>query len=478
MRSRGRVLLYVVALLAGTAVCGYPQKLNRRTAADVLFGNECGFGMGVQVQEIPNDPEFDRQWYLLNDGTFSIFGITPVAGADIEIIPAWDQMMGSGEVTVAILDSGVNPNHPELVGQLWVNPGELPGNNKDDDGNGFVDDYHGWNFVADQSDISDDNGHGTALAGIIAAKAHNSVAYAGINAHARLMIVKILGADLSGVYSDWIKGIQYAVRNGARIINLSVAGEIDSPALHDAVRYADSNGVLVVVSAGNSKSETKTFPAGYDEVVAVGSTDSNDKLSRSFNGSSTRGSNYGDHIDLVAPGNAIYGLDRFTSSVNTLWAGTSVSAAVVSGVASLLLSEGPELTANEIKGLLYRSAEDQVGRPIEDVVGWDKFHGNGRVNASRAIVQLQSGDSYDPFVMQLYPVPSTGRVTCKLFLLSVNSILLDLHSMTGQQVFTNTYVPLSPEFEVEWDLSFLPKGVYSLSLTQEGRIYRQRMVLY
>ena len=161
------------------------------------------------------DPQLANQWALQGDG--------PMGAAS-----AWTQVTG-GDVTVAVVDTGVDLRHRDLAPNLWTNPGEVPGNGIDDDGDGIVDDVHGADFVNGDGDPSDDNGHGTHVAGIVAARGNNGVGVAGLAWRARIMAVKVLGADASGDMAAVAAGVRYAVAHGARVINLSLTGPSPAP---------------------------------------------------------------------------------------------------------------------------------------------------------------------------------------------------------------------------------------------------------
>ena len=192
------------------------------------------------------DPQLANQWALQGDG--------PMGAAS-----AWTQITG-GDVTVAVVDTGVDLAHRDLAPNLWTNPGEVPGNGVDDDGDGIVDDVHGADFVNGDGDPSDDNGHGTHVAGIVAARGNNGVGVAGLAWRARIMAVKVLGADASGDMATVAAGVRYAVAHGARVINLSLTGPSPGPDLAAAVDAAAAANVLVVAAAGNAHTD--------DDVVA------------------------------------------------------------------------------------------------------------------------------------------------------------------------------------------------------------------
>jgi subtilisin family serine protease len=339
----------------------------------------------------PNDAYYGWQYALKNDGTRTFGNVKSKAGADIDAEAAWAMEAGDSTLIVAILDGGVDLTHPELAGRIWKNPKEIPGNGLDDDGNGFIDDVNGWNFTASQQggnpNVADEYGHGTNVAGIVGAISGNSLGVAGL-AKCTLLPVKVLDAQNNGQYSWWAAGIRYAVQQGARVINLSLGGQSTSySVLKSAVDYALANNVVIVASMGNERSETPDYPAAFDGVIAVGATGPDDNWVRSFSWDTTKGSNFGNHISVSAPGSFIYGLDyKNHANFQSYWSGTSQAAPMVSAVCALLLSQSPGRTPAEIKRLIEAGAEDGVGDASVDTPGWDRFYGNGRLNAYRSLL--------------------------------------------------------------------------------------------
>ena len=313
----------------------------------------------------PDDPYFPNQWYLEKIGAPD----------------AWDIQIGSQDVIIALLDSGVQTDHPDLQGQLWTNPDEIPGNGIDDDANGKIDDLHGWHFYhtwylgdpvpLEDENITDDFGHGTHVAGIAAAAGNNAIGIAGLAWGTRLMPVKVLDQYGSGLHSEIAAGIMYAADNGARAINLSLGGTDESQTLREAIDYARTKGILVTAAAGNDGGPV-LFPANYPPVLAVAATDAND-LHPSY-------SNFGPQIDLAAPGSQIYSTwyrtNYFTRS------GTSMAAPQVAAAAALLWSQQPGLSLAQIESLLLENTDD-LGLP-----GKDDLFGYGRLNAHRSLVRL------------------------------------------------------------------------------------------
>ena len=285
-----------------------------------------------------SDPLFDEQWALSN----------PKATGAQE---AWTQSSGDG-VLVAILDSGVQLSHPELASKLWTNKGETPGNGVDDDRNGFVDDVHGANMINNGGNVEDDEGHGTHVAGIVAAAAGNGAGGTGIAPGATIMAVKVLDANRAG-NSTWLaRGIRYAVDEGAKILNVSVNGDGTSSDLDEALRYAGDRGATVVASAGNNSRNidlTPSYPASSTApaVLTVTATEVTGGLLSIAN----RGANA---IDLAAPGGTILSTAR--GSRYELRQGTSMAAPFVAGSLALLSAARPDLTQPALRGALLESA--------------------------------------------------------------------------------------------------------------------------
>ncbi len=334
----------------------------------------------------PNDEKFYLQWYLHNEGKIKPSSGSGMAkiGADINMVNAWDIETGSNDVIVGVMDSGVKLNHPELSGRIWINKNEIPNNGIDDDRNGYVDDVYGWDFAYDDNIPEDGFGHGTNVTGIIGANSNNEIGFAGINFKCKLMICKNLSDDNAGEYEWWALSVKYAVDNGARIINMSEGGMDNSRVLKLAIDYAIANDALVVAAMMNRGDNKNYYPAAFPGVFAVGATDTDDSRCRVFTWGG--GSCWGKHISVVAPGNKIYGLDYLDDyRFDVSWSGTSQSTAIVSGIASLLLSQNIDCTSNDLKKAIINTAKDRVGDPKEDKIGWDQYYGHGRVDSYLAL---------------------------------------------------------------------------------------------
>lgn len=283
----------------------------------------------VYALATPNDPSYSDLWGLHNTGQTG-----GSSDADIDAPEAWDVTTGSTNVVVAVIDTGIQHDHPDLAANMWVNAAEIPGNGVDDDGNGFIDDVYGYDFYNLDGDPMDDHDHGTHCAGTIGAVANNSIGVAGVNWDVRLMGLKFLSGSGSGSSADAVEAIYYATDMGVKILSNSWGGGGDEAAMRDAIEYARTNDVLLIFAAGNDGNNTDftpTYPASleYDNIVSVAATDHADELAYF--------SNYGaESVDLAAPGVAI--LSTLKGSAYGEFSGTSMATPHVAGVAGLLLA--------------------------------------------------------------------------------------------------------------------------------------------
>src|SRR4030042_329371 len=266
----------------------------------------------VKRAAIPNDPGFINQWGLHNTGQTG-----GTINADIDAPEAWDITEGSGNIIVAIVDSGVAYDHPDLNGNIWINNDEVAGNGIDDDGNGYVDYIYGWDFVDKDGYPVDYNSHGTHVAGIIASKGNNGLGITGIMWSAKIMPIRFLGVSGAGDVAKAAEAIIYAADNGARIINASWGGYDYSTPLYNAIDYARTKNVIFVAAAGNEINNNDInpfYPASFNlpNIISVAASDNNDRLAYF--------SNYGaSSVHLAAPGVDIY------SSVPVFTYGTPVT---------------------------------------------------------------------------------------------------------------------------------------------------------
>ncbi|MBH8560782.1 S8 family serine peptidase [Nostoc sp. CENA67] len=272
-------------------------------------------------------------------------------GADLIKAPeVWAKGYTGQGITVAVVDSGVDRNHQDLSANIWKNTKEIAGNGKDDDGNGYVDDVYGWNFVGNNNNTLDKNGHGTHVAGTIAGM-KNNFGVTGIAYNAKIMPVKVLGDDGSGSDSAIAKGIRYAADNGANVINLSLGKEQPNNDIQSAVQYASSKGAIVVMAAGNASSSKPYYPAIYAKYwgLAVGAVD---KYGNMADFSNLAGSDLLSYV--TAPGVNIY--STLPGNKYGFSTGTSMATPHVAGVVALMLSAKKGLTEAEVRKIVTATA--------------------------------------------------------------------------------------------------------------------------
>lgn len=286
----------------------------------------------VQTLLVPDDPIYPNQW----------------AHPYINTPGAWDVSSGSSDVTIAILDTGLELSHPEMASRITAS----------------------YDFINNDADPADDNMHGTRVTGVAAATGNNALGVAGMDWSARIMPVKVLNSSGSGSTSTVANGITYAADRGAQVINMSLGGS-SSSTLAAAVRYAYDRGVTLVAASGNDGAEVARYPAAYPEVIAVGSV-YKDQVS-SF-------SNFGSHLAVVAPGEKI----NTTCMGNDYWyiSGTSAASPFVAGLAALLHAAKPGISPDEVRTAITATARD-LGAP-----GWDKYYGWGHIDAAAALAYV------------------------------------------------------------------------------------------
>jgi thermitase len=422
-----------------------------------------GGGKKASFQTSQDDTYFSRQYGLYNDGTFSLSPAMDDADIDMEL--AWEIEQGDPSIIVAVLDAGLRMGHPEFAGRIWNNSLEM-NDGTDGDDNGFIDDIEGWDFANDDNDPTDDHGHGTNVTGIIGANANNNLGYAGVDWNCKLMVCKILDQNGSGLYSWWTDAIYYAVDNGAKVINMSVGGSGFSNSMQEAVDYAYNGGVTIVACMMNENNQVSYYPAKYQNTIAVGATDASDIRAAPFFWSSESGSNYGAHIDVVAPGNYIYGLSYSSNTnYNSYWGGTSQATPLVTGLSALLLSQDPGRTPDDIRAILRDTAEDQVGDTLEDVEGFDVYYGYGRVNAHQALLEsvLSNNQSYgDDSQVSIFPNPSSDYlyVQCEIAFDEISIV-----NLAGAVLYRKEILSRSELLKI--DISDLPKGLYIVSVSEK-----------
>jgi RHS repeat-associated protein len=342
---RGGSRLEKLRLNAGQSLEAEVAELSSNPAVELVEPNYL-----ITPEQAPSDPRFSEQWALANSGQNGGH-----ADSDIGAQRAWQTVTGSAQTTVAVIDSGIDFTHPDLVNNLWTNPAERA-NGRDDDRDGFSDDLHGWDWVTDGNVIVDGQGHGTAVAGIIAAEGNNGAGISGVMWRAGLMSLRVLDNMGTGDVADAVEAIDYAVAHGAQVINLSWGTEGESQALRDAISRAGANNVVVVCSAGNSGRNidgSPYYPASFNlpNMISVAASTNVDQLAT--------WSNWGaQSVAIAAPGS-----DILTTAPGgyRLVSGTSAAAPVVSGVAGLVKALRPTQSAVNVRAAITGGARRIAG---------------------------------------------------------------------------------------------------------------------
>lgn len=365
----------------------------------------------AQALVVPNDPYYaGSEWHL----------------PKISAPSAWDFSTGASSVVLAVVDTGVQSSHPDLAGRVLA----------------------GYDFANNDSDPSDDNGHGTSVAGTAAAAGNDGIGVAGVAWKVSILPVKVLDAAGSGYYSSIANGITYAADRGARVINLSLGGTASSTTLQSAVNYALGKGCVIVAAAGNNGNSTTVYPAAYANVIAVSALNNADAL--------TSWSSYGSFVDLCAPGENI--TTTAPGSGYSTVSGTSFSSPIVAGVAALALSVNPALTNTKVGSLLTSNADD-LG-----VLGYDIYFGAGRVNAARVLAAaLPVADAVAPTTAITKPADGTSIASARSVSVAVASS--DNVAVTKAELYINGKLVASTSagnFTYSWNTSKLAKGTYTL----------------
>jgi len=307
---------------------------------------------------VPNDTSFNTLWGLNDVGDSS-------PDNDINGPEAWDIFTGAPNQVIAIIDSGVDYNHPDLNDNMWVNPGEIPGDGIDNDGNGYIDDIHGYDFYNNDPNPFDDNSHGTHVAGTVCAEGNNNLGVVGVNWQCKIMALKFLGSGGSGTTAGAILAIQYADDMGVKISNNSWGGGGSSQALSDAIQNAAlNNGHIFVAAAGNNNNNTDNiphYPSSYnlDNIISVASTtDSGDKSSFSNYGVNT--------VDLGAPGSSINSTSP--GGGYSIKSGTSMATPHVAGVVALVYGYMSQINPNINYQAVIQTIYNNV-RPLSSMNG-------------------------------------------------------------------------------------------------------------
>jgi thermitase len=318
------------------------------------------------LRRTPNDTSYPLLWGLPR----------------INAPAAWEVATNCGSLVVAAVDSGADYNHPDLAANLWVNSDEIAANGLDDDANGKIDDTRGWDFVLEGNDPMDVDGHGTHVAGTIGAVGDNALGVTGLCWGAKIMVLRAFDDFGNATVADTIEAMEYARLNGARIINASYTGSEFSQGEKDAIAQLNSDGILFVAAAGNEgadNDQTPSYPAGYDlpNIIAVAASDSSDRLAAFSNFGLTK-------VHVAAPGVSV-----FSTYLNDDYAsesGTSMATPHVSGLAALVWSASPGLTAAQVKGRIL----DGVDR-VSYLLGY--IFTAGRINADNSVRNIPAPPS-------------------------------------------------------------------------------------
>ncbi|HWZ31609.1 MAG TPA: S8 family serine peptidase [Bryobacteraceae bacterium] len=363
----------------------------------------------AHVNTTPNDPGYPSQWHL----------------ATIQAPYAWNITTGSTSVPIAMVDSGVDTTHPDLASKV----------------------VGGWNFLTGNSTITDTMGHGTTTAGAAAAIGNNGVGVAGVAWLNPIMPLIVVDATGYASYSNMASAISYAADHGARIVNVSIGGTSPSSTLQTAVNYAWNKGTIVFASAGNGGINAPYYPAGCQNVVSVGATDSTDTVA-AF-------SNYGSFLSLTAPGVNIY--TTTSGGGYGYGTGTSYSSPIAAAVGALMLSKSPSLSASTLVSTLEQNSDD-LGP-----AGWDQYYGWGRVNAYKALNATTTTTNNPPVVS--ISSPSNGN-TVKASL-AVQGTATDTVSLSQIQFFVDgnlASTAYASPFSFAWNTSTSSNGTHTLSV--------------
>lgn len=305
----------------------------------------------------PDDPDFGKLWGMRNTGSNEPKGKAGIEGADINALKAWDITKGSRAVRIAVIDTGVDYNHPDLKSNMWVNTKEIPNNGIDDDKNGYIDDVYGFDFANNDSNPMDGNGHGTHCSGTIGAVHNNQTGVSGVMADVSIMAIKFLGDDGSGSLEAAIKAIDYATMMDVDLMSNSWGGGGRSEALLEAIKRASDKGIIFTAAAGNSSSNndaTPSYPASYQvpNMVSVAALTAQNGLA-SF-------SSYGKtSVHIAAPGHNI--LSTVNGGKYDVYSGTSMATPHVSGVLGLLLAKEGRMSHDVLRERLTMTGVPVTG---------------------------------------------------------------------------------------------------------------------
>ena len=358
-RSVGARLVRSIDAIGWRVVEVEPQRL--LNAREELL--ECGaferveFDRARRLAHVPNDPYWPQMWNL----------------AKIRADAAWDTEQGDPSVVIAVMDTGLDRTHPDLAANAWSNAGEIPSNGVDDDGNGYVDDVHGWDFAYDDAEPNDEYGHGTSCAGIVAAVQDNALGVTGVAPHCK--VVGIKAATDSGYFYDSanVPALVYCADMGFQVVSMSFYSDEVTPAERDAIDYCWSKGTLLVAAAGNDDSVLPFYPGAYENVLSVAASN--------FSDGKSWFSNWGTWVDVAAPGESLPTV-TVGGGYTTGFAGTSGATPQVAGLAGLLFAANPAASNAQVRAAIEDSAAALFQPPYGSIVGY------GRIDCADALARV------------------------------------------------------------------------------------------
>ena len=351
-KTRGATVVKFQGLTSDADLLQKAKILNSRDDVEYVEANTI-----MKINRVPNDADFSKQYGMHNTGVGG-----GISGADIDAVRAWDVSTGSKNVLVGVIDTGVDYSHPDIAPNYWTNPGESgldadgrdkSSNGVDDDGNGYVDDFRGWDFVNNDNDPFDDHAHGTHCAGVIGARGDDGVGVAGVNWNVSIVGIKFLSGSGSGSLEDAVKSIEYGTTIGANLTSNSWGGGGYSPTMFDAIKAAHERGILFVAAAGNDSNNNDSrpsYPATYDvgNVISVAASDNKDQMAY-FSNSGIR------TVHVAAPG-----VDVWSAVPNRGYqkmSGTSMATPHVAGLVALVQSAIPEATHEQVRARIINGVD-------------------------------------------------------------------------------------------------------------------------
>ncbi|MDZ4712777.1 MAG: S8 family serine peptidase [bacterium] len=483
----------------------------KKTGLDKIFVFEIEESKIQQVMDLGNKNEYIE--YIQPNGRFKTENTTEAAFSPndtyysqqyyldlIGMQSTWDITKGDSSIIIGVIDTGMDFLHPDLQNSYKINYGEYgdgkQSNGIDDDANGFIDDWRGWDFTDEpltgdprrgdylepDNDPSDDNklSHGTATIGIINAALNNNIGISSVAPNCKVMVLRAFDAEGFGEEDDVANAILYGISNGVRIFNFSFGDYIFSNLLRDVIKFAYTKNVVIVCSAGNDGSDRLHYPSAYDEVISVGASDNTDSKA-SF-------SSFGETVDIFAPGFqnlTTVRLGRGNTNYNgdyEKYNGTSFAAPIVAGIAALLLSQNPSLSNEEVRGILVSTTSLLNGQ-----TGWDHVRASGRINALSAI--QNSGNPtvsrifspFQDFTFEKDTIPVEISAASPLFLSYTLSYGIGQRPSVWIPILQNQTSQVLNDTVAMWNTSGFADTSYTLRLainSNSGRTIEHRMIIF